>query len=920
MKMHAYVVLALAWLALSSALQAAPVATTTSKPVPEQVAAGGIASGDEDLEVKKPTPFTDQELRVLRSSSSLPVDRLVELLQVYERLDNTAMMDALVRAILRRDPQNVEAIRVRDLVDPKEEARPAAYLESLAKEVLAGRVVEDVDSVAIAANTMTAEGRAPLAAEVLEKFRARQFAGKWFPYLDDLAYAYAEAGRYDEAEQAYAQVAADSRYELEARQEATRLEPTLKIRKRIAALKAKAGADLDRLVELSADLYRERPDDYEVVVFRIETLDRARRYPEAVSMLESMKSKSGAKDWPWQPTLAYAYYGMKNYEQAIDAFREVQKSAATDPATRLEAETMILEIRVDREVEKGMAALERGDFALAEDELKTLERDFPTHQDVLGYKAIVLAKTGHPAEAFAVLEARKREVEAQGLPFMQQDALADVYLSQKQFDQARLATSEIVSDARYDADMREAAVRKLGEIDQAELLEQGYRALQDSRRRDALTILKKLQSMSPTAIEVRVYQAEVALSYGRSVEARDDLSTLKLQHYPGARPFPGQDSLGAALLRTGDWQGAFDAYSEILTQPGYEPDDLWEATWQRREILPLIRPMFRIDLAYLQEEEGNAIQSEVVATTGWHGGWQFAAFAHDDWTRLDRSSGLFETADANRFEAGVTATKRLGSRHFVEATVGGHEDGVLYGAAVGRYANQGLGWKLAYDGNGRATDSLSLEALNGREDRVSFSVGGTVAERWLVNANVYYHRVDVGGDKIGDGYGYEGSLDYIVQTETRKRPEISIGYFGQYHKFDSVGSLPPAIRSEIRKAAVPDPEVRRALASNDEVRRAVPASFGQEVLNTLVDPETNRHGVRMTVRRHFAENWAGFIQVGGYYAFDDKTFEYTASAGVEYYLSDDIMLYAEMRYDSNGSALNTGSGVWEANLGGSVSF
>jgi len=60
------------------------------------------ASSDNDEEVQKPIPFTDQELRVLRSLNSLPMERLQELLLVYDKLDNTAMLDALVRAILRR--------------------------------------------------------------------------------------------------------------------------------------------------------------------------------------------------------------------------------------------------------------------------------------------------------------------------------------------------------------------------------------------------------------------------------------------------------------------------------------------------------------------------------------------------------------------------------------------------------------------------------------------------------------------------------------------------------------------------------------------------------------------------------------------------------------------------------------------------
>ena len=101
---------------------------------------------------------------------------------------------------------------------------------------------------------------------------------------------------------------------------------------------------------------------------------------------------------------------------------------------------------------------------------------------------------------------------------------------------------------------------------------------------------------------------------------------------------------------------------------------------------------------------------------------------------------------------------------------------------------------------------------------------------------------------------------------------------------------------------------------------ALPASLDRDVLDSLVDPLTHRHGLRMTIRKRLNDQWAGYIQAGVYYAVDDATLEHTAAAGAQYYLSEDALLYAELRYDSNGRALNTGNGVWEANIGGLVNF
>lgn len=867
-------------------------------------------------EIQKPAPFSDQELRVLRSAATLPVERLQELLVVYEKLDNTAMMDALARAILRRDPNNQDALRARGLVEPELETRPVGYLEELGKQVLAGKKVEDTDSVAIQGNALTTDGRADVAVKLLEALRSINFAGKPFPYLDDLAYAYSEAGRLDDAIAAYEKIVTEAGQSSESRAEAQKILPSLRVRKRLDGLRKQAGGDLDKLVELSTKAYRDTPDDYDVIAFRIETLDRARRYEEAVNMLEAMKKKSGnANGWAWQPTLAYAYFGSRRYEQAIAAFREIQKSSAFDPATRMEAESMILEIRVGREIELGMAAMERGDMPGAKAVLDRLLSDYSIHPDTLGYHAIYLAKTGHAQEALRILNAKKAEAQAARLPFSQQDAVADVYMEMKDYRMAIAAAREIIEDPLYDDEMRQEAYAKIREIAITQTLEAGYAALQYGYRADAKGILTRLQQFAPEDLEVKVFAAEVALAYNHAAQARNDLLALKRANPVG--PFPGQEALGEAHFRTGEWERSFADYEEILNLPGYEPEDISEARKQLRDLRPLIRPMATLNMEFASEEEGDTIHTEATYSTAWWNDWRFTAFAREDWINL-AEGGYFEATNTARFEGGITAQRRFSGGYFAEATIGGTESGVLYGARAGKFANGGIGWSLAYMGNQRSTESVSLQALDGREDRAEFQIAGPIGDRWLMEFAAYYHWIRVGGDRLGQGYGFNGTLDYIIQKETRTRPEITIGYFGEYHRFDSVSNVPPSITKEIRRAVVPQEEVRSALASTEEVRRAVAGSFGREVLDSLVDPETNRHGVRLTVKKHFGDDWAGYVQVGGYYAFDDKSLDYTAAAGVEYYLSEAAMIYAEIRYDSNGRT--SSAGVLEANLGALVTF
>jgi len=139
------------------------------------------------------------------------------------------------------DPGNEEALRVRASINPDAVTRPAGYLEDLAEKVLAGETVEDIDSVPLAAISLIGESRAAEAVKLMEALRKNQFQGKSHPFLDDLAYAYSEAGMYDQAEAAYHVILKDPSFPVDARQDAQRALPQLALKKRILAIKRSAG-------------------------------------------------------------------------------------------------------------------------------------------------------------------------------------------------------------------------------------------------------------------------------------------------------------------------------------------------------------------------------------------------------------------------------------------------------------------------------------------------------------------------------------------------------------------------------------------------------------------------------------------------------------------------------------------------------
>jgi tetratricopeptide (TPR) repeat protein len=871
------------------------------------------AEAERETEVQKPEAFSIRDQRVMQEAARLPTGRIMKLLQVYERQGNTSMVDGLSRIVLQRDPNNAEALRMLDSTNPKEEVRAVGYMELLAQKVMAGEKVEDVDSVIIHANALLTEYRAADAVELLQQLRLNQFGKDFFPALDDLAFAYSEVGQYDDAERLYKEVAADSRFPILDRKEAEAILPTLATKKRIASIRLACGTDYELLLQKAIALQQELPADHDALTFRIEALDRLHRYDDVVAMMRIMRSQAGeVAAWPWEPTLAYAQYGARRFDEAIATFQGIQKNEGFDAQTRMEAENMILEIQVQKEVEKGVFALQNIDFTAARETLTKLEANYSQHQDTLGYKAIYMAKTGQSDAALNLLFAKKREVEAQGLPFSQQDALSDVFYERKQFDLARISTQQILADPRYDDRAKEAAVKQLRNIIVGMFLNDGDRALQEGDRHKAKLCLQRAQQVDADGLDVRIFQAEVALAYSRNAEARDELLGLQAVWKEG--PFPGQLALADAYASAGDWEKADQTYALVMNSPGVSSQDYWDAQWQRRFLMPWHQRHSSYMGTYTHSDEGSIYTGRSRAWTAWNNdNWRFGAFLTSDFINTSKSS-VIGARSAQRFEGGVVAQKRWGDGYFAEAYVGGSKADVVYGAKVGKLGYQSLGWSLAWEGNGRNNESLAMAAMNARQDLLTLSIQGPVWNRFLLDFNTYYQTSRIGSEKLAEGYGVTLGLDFVLQTETKRRPQITIGYNGEYHRQSVVSSLPPRIREEIRRAGTP-PQ-RRA---GEEVRRAVAADFGREMINNLIDPETHRHGLELRFSKNF-DDISAYVMVGTYYSVDDDLVGIVAGAGVEYWLSERTMLYAQLRVDTSGQAANTGGLVYEATIGGMRQF
>jgi len=876
------------------------------------VAAPPVA-GDTDEEIQKPVPFSKQEQQVLGSLQNLSTERLLELMKVYEKLSNEALLNVLTREILKRNPTNAEALRVSGMLTPEIEVRAVGYLDKLAAKLMSGQKVDDPEGIATQARLYIEGLRAEEAVRLLLKLRSVNYGKADFPFLDDLAVAYHDAGQLDESEKAWKQVLSNPTTPAITRRDAERGLATIALEKRIAGMRAKSMANPAKGVVLSSDLLEEMPSEPLAIAFYIECLNRAGQHGEVVSYLEKLKAKSPRKGFTYQDDLGDAYYMTKDFDAARAAFRAVLKDADASPLERQSAEKMLLSINITEKVEEGLKAILNKDLPRAQAILAELDAEYPNSEDVFGYRCLIMAKTGRSEEALQLLQEKRRLAADRKQLFMHLDTLGDVHLERKEFEQAKAAYEEILRTPGYDEQNRKEAFQGLVSVERDKLFHLANTALLNGKRTEAKEHADKLFATYPKDPEVLVLQADVKLAYGQIEEALDDYTALKDRYYAN-KYFPGQTGLATALRRVGKPAESLQAVEEIQVVSGYEADEVWNARWERRELLPLIRHNVGLDLNYVDAAEGREYRQALTYASPWLNEWRLVTKAEEVIIALDKSQTVFEDLDTARFEAQVSLQRRLKGHHFAEVTIGGTQHDVIYGARFGN-DHPNLSWSIGFTGNARSTDSMALESLDGREDRVDFSVNGLVGSRVRYDFDAYVKKVKVGGDSLGEGYGASVGVDYVVQAETIRKPEITVGYYGQYTRFNSEGSLPSSVTSELREA-----EVRPALPASSELRKALPSNYGQEIFNTLVDPETHRHGIELTVRKHLNLQWNVFAQVGTYYELEQQSLEYTAAAGVEYWLSDSAMLYAEIRYDSAGRGVNAGQPIIEASLGAEISF
>ncbi len=841
--------------------------------------------GERNEDIKTPEALTDEEAMVLRSIANMNNEELSDLLQVYERMGNLAMVQSLSRALLIRVPDHPIARQMLDGTNNTSEVRKPGYLEKMAEEVLAGKKSSDPDAVGTQARVLIAAKQSEQAIALLEALQRTTFTSQAFPYLEDLAYAHLERQQWAQAEAAFAQVLKQKTLPASQRQRITQQHELAQIEQRIATIRAKSYADPDAALRESATVLSDQPEHPSAIAFRIECLQYAGKNTEALALLQQLKDAvANAPAFAYQRQLGDTQLQMKQWAAAQTSFEELRSNPIFAKEARNDASKAITNAAISKQGEEALLAAGFGDMEKAEALIADLESQYPTLLEVFSYRCALLARLGRGDEALRLLEDKKAALASTGKPFPLQDTIGDVQLARKQFDLSRTAYRAILDEPKYDWSMRRRALDAMPAIHRVELMEAGFIALRDRRIDRAKAAAKSLhEEFGFNARELKLLTAEIHLAQNKTHAAVAELEALR-QTTPAQTPFEATSSLATGYMRIGRQAEALQAYNDILAHHrAYTPYEHMQARWEQRAALPLARPSLETRVSHRRETDGSATRADIEYTGPWWGNWRAQAFTHADSFKSKAPSLIVDSpAMQERYDAGIRLQRRIGEAFAAEATLGSSQSDLLYGARVGNFLNPGLNWYAAFTGNARSTESLPLELLDARENRFDVDYGGPLPGPWNFNLHASANWVRVGNKAMGRGLGVSGSLEYVIQTETDKRPEITVGLLSEYRRFTP------------------------GEASAD--------------LASLVDNTTNRHGITLAYRQNLNDSWRLTAQVGELYAFDENSFQGMASLNVSHYFNEQFLAYLELRYDSNSRSAQQDSGAFEASLGLMHSF
>ncbi|MCB1105787.1 MAG: tetratricopeptide repeat protein [Cephaloticoccus sp.] len=459
-----------------------------------------------------------------------------------------------------------------------------------------------------------------------------------------------------------------------------------------------------------------------------------------------------------------------------------------------------------------------------------------------------------------------------------------------------------LADSRY----ANYLMQRLGREAAAEATSRGVLA-QDPNDRPALITLGSIMQVQGKTSEVMRYARRLLqldandrdglylLAAGQIQErnfraAQATLLTLRDQTPPQTR-FPFQADLAFASYLAGDWPQARESYQALLRDYPLVPRD-------RLEIKQILLNLHRDHDRQFDFSASATLlsRSEVLRLEALHAAHLLTPHlwlkitGHRDTVTLRSAPGL-RAGRWSRTDYLLDLTYDNWRGTQLNLVAGRQDDGNLGALEVKHDFSSG--WTLGgrIDANERATDSLLLEAINGRQDSVEASMQASLTPRVQFSARANIRDVTARGEDVGSGRGVDLNLDYLVRPQYAV---IIVGYRG------SLAHFSPGTGSSDVTIPITDPAGGRP--GRDAVFR------------NLVNPRINRHGLGFSITDVDEDVWLYRLNLGLDYDFELSSLGWNAGMYFAYTPRSWFELAGDLGYYSSATSSNAGSSAMQFNL------
>ena len=395
---------------------------------------------------------------------------------------------------------------------------------------------------------------------------------------------------------------------------------------------------------------------------------------------------------------------------------------------------------------------------------------------------------------------------------------------------------------------------------------------------------------------------------GNYAQALDILESLRARQFAD-RDFPYKVDLASSARLAGDWRTALVLYQELLADQQSAPALRSEARRILDEIYREHSPRIIAVSDYQNLLSTGAIFKNELA-------WESpltnrmrlsVRLEQRDLSQEANGAARELTESYQQGEIGVEA--HLASSWWLNASLGGSNAGLIAAAELRRRIAPTKSVFLGAEYNQIATDSLALQLLDGRENRVEMGWDTTVdpAMNWRVAGLAFARMVTVDSEVLGHGGGGEWQVERLLM---RDPVIIRVAYNGQLSFFNTTSTNAALVQPLFAPLATPAQE-EEALG-NEGIVAGSP--------ETLITPTINYHGLSFSLSRDILPRWRiEVIGLTGYY-FDTSQLNYGGFVRNTFYPRKSIELQTNLGYLNSGLQSNIGSQVFQMTLSLQILF